>query len=206
MTENGSKARVVGISGPDGGGKGYLTGEAIARLGLVEVPMVTTRPHRGESETKVPLDKLAYDALLNEGKLVGHHENKGHFYAFRASDLAELEGDAIIELNPEYQRDFPKELAAQGIEMVGWIGLHGEPEYLRTNINDRTRKDSGADMDPEALNKKLDMANIIMERQRELANEGVMTMFKVGWDNRNTMGEEIAELIDGMLESQKVNS
>ena len=54
--------------------------------------------------------------------------------------------NAIIELNPEYQRDFPKQLAQKGIEMVGWIGLHGEPEYLRTNINDRTKKDTGQDI------------------------------------------------------------
>lgn len=194
------KPKIVAISGPDGGGKGYLTDQAIQKLGLIEVPMVTTRPHRGESETKVPLDRLAYEALLANDELVGHHENKGNFYAFRASDLTDIEQDAIIELNPAYQQDVAKELAKKDIEMVGWIGLHGEPEYLRTNINDRTKRDTGSEMDPNVLEAKIDMANTIMEKQRELADEGVMTLFKVGWDNRDTMGQEISDLISGMMD------
>ena len=82
------RSKVVAISGPDGGGKGFLTNEAISRLNkLREVPMVTTRPSRGESETKIPLDLLAYETLRADGKLAGDHENNGNFYAFRASDL-----------------------------------------------------------------------------------------------------------------------
>jgi hypothetical protein len=105
----------------------------------------------------------------------------------------------IIELNPEYQSDFPQELQAQGIEMVGWIGLHGEPEYLRANINDRSRKDTGNELDSEVLDRKLDMANTIMQRLRDMEQDGIVTLFKVGWDNRATMGDEFASLVERML-------
>ena len=135
----------------------------------------------------------------------------------REGELAGLEdaGGKVVEITEIKPRDtfwepmkdilelldFPDELAEMGIEMVGWIGLEGEPEYLATNIKDRSRKDAGRDIDPERLKKKLDMADKIMEMQRQLAQDGVMTIFKVGWHNRDTMGEEIAVLIKEMLRS-----
>lgn len=194
-----SKPKIVAISGPDGAGKGYLTDQVIQVLGLTEKAMLTTRPSRGLSETKKPVGIKEYNLLLVEGRLVGHHENKGNFYAFLADDFKDLETNGIIELNPALQPDTPKELRKRGIDFVGWIGLEAELDYLSGNIKSRTLKDTSKEVDPKVLEAKLDMAKTIMDWQNKLISEGTMTRFKVGWHNRTTMGQEICQIIANMM-------
>jgi len=195
---------VIGISGPSGAGKDYLTQVVIERLGVANPQMVTTRPHRGEGvETKICIADVDYNKHLESGELVGHHENKGFHYAYRIGDIQALAANgatgAIIELNPVYQAAVPQELAdrpeAKDVSLVRWFVLEADPEYLTHNMTARQ------EMAAEELAKRLDMARMIMEAGQQLAGRDEVVMFKVGWHNRETMADEFAKLVAESLGS-----
>lgn len=195
MTEN-MKSKVVGISGPSGAGKDYLSKQMIEKLGLERVAMVTTRPARPEGEEKNCISQDEYNKLLEDGKLVGDHENKGYRYAYNIEDLTKV-SNAIIELNPVYQSNLPEELLKWGIEFAGWIGLVGDPQYLKDNMNSRQV------MSSDEMEKRLDMANQIMGAIKKLSDEKVVTPYHVGWDNRQTMAEEVSQIAKNLIDKDQ---
>lgn len=192
MTEK-MTSKVVGISGPSGAGKDYLSKQMIEKLGLERVAMVTTRPARPEGEEKICIGQDEYNKLLEDGKLVGDHENKGFRYAYNIDDLTNV-SKAIIELNPVYQSHLPEELLKWGIEFAGWIGLVGDPQYLIDNMNSRQA------MSAEEMQKRLDMANQIMGAINKLSDEKIVTPYHVGWDNRQTMADEVAQMAKDFIQ------
>lgn len=191
MTEK-MNSKVVGISGPSGAGKDYLSKQMIDKLGLERVAMVTTRPARPEGEEKICIGQEEYNNLVEEGKLVGDHENKGFRYGYRIDDLTKV-SKAIIELNPVYQSHLPEELLKWGIDFAGWIGLVGDPQYLIDNM------DSRQVMSPDEMQKRLDMANQIMGAINKLSGENIVTSYHVGWDNRQTMADEVANIAQDLI-------
>lgn len=198
---------VIGISGPSGAGKDYLTQTVIERLGVANPQMVTTRPSRGEGvETKICIDEGVYNRHLEAGELVGHHENKGFHYAYRVSDIQSLiengASGAVIELNPVYQSAVPQELIerpeAGDVRIVRWFILEGDPEYLTANMTSRQ------DMPADELAKRLDMANMIMSAGRDLSDRDEVAMFSVGWHNRATMADDFTKLVEASLAAARV--
>lgn len=194
MTEN-MNSKVIGISGPSGAGKDYLSKQMIEKLGLERVAMVTTRPARPEGEEKICISQNEYQKLVEDGELVGDHENKGFRYGYRIKDLTSV-SKAIIELNPVYQSHLPKELLKWGIDFAGWIGLVGDPQYLIDNMNSRQV------MSEDERIKRLDMANQIMGAINKLSEENIVTPYHVGWDNRQTMADEVAQLAQKLIEEK----
>ncbi len=191
-----NEVKVIGISGPDGGGKGYLSLKAMENLGLEAVWMVTTRPPRPHGEEKICVSQDEYKQMLEGGQLVGEHVNKGNNYAYRISDFRDLSKGAILELNPVYQSELPEQMRAHGITFAGWIGLYGELDYLAANM--KSRDDS---ITEESLQNKLGMATDIMDRLKALADSGIVTMFRVGWENRDTMADEFSQVVNRLLQS-----
>lgn len=187
------RSKVVGISGPSGAGKDYLSKQMIEKLGLERVAMVTTRPARPEGEEKICISQDKYNQLVAAGKLVGDHENKGYRYGYNIDDLTKV-SKAIIELNPVYQSHLPEELLKWGIEFAGWIGLIGDPQYLIDNMNSRQA------MPPDEMQNRLDMANQIMGAINKLSEEKVVTPYHVGWDNRLTMASEVAQMAKNFIQ------
>jgi len=184
--------KFVGISGPTGAGKDYLVGNATERLGLNIVRMHTTRPRRPEgSENKIPVSEEVFMAYPAD-ELIGKHEDAGIWYAYKLEDLQNA-GATIVELNPMKQAEVPDQLRAHGMEMVAWIGLHGEDEYLMHNIGNRQ------EMSPEELATRLRLSHEFINRLKELSDEGIVTLYKVGWDNRSTMADEFTDMIDTLL-------
>lgn len=192
MTEK-MTSKVVGISGPSGAGKDYLSKQMIEKLGLERVAMVTTRPARPEGEEKICISQDEYNKLLENGKLVGDHENKGYRYGYNIEDLTKV-SKAIIELNPVYQSHLPEELLKWGIEFAGWIGLVADPKYLIDNMNSRQV------MSADEMQKRLDMANQIMGAINKLSDEKVVTPYHVGWENRQTMADEVAQMAKDFIQ------
>jgi hypothetical protein len=188
------ETRVLGVSGPDGAGKGYLTENALARHPrITEVGMLTTRPAR-EGDTKVSVSDADFDSMLSKGELVGAHRNDNGFrYAYRASDLKDR-GPTIIEINPTNQAGIVNDLARLGINMAGWIGVIGDSDYVRGNMQRRQ-----PDMGPDELERKMGMGYRIADGLKELEASGHVTIFNVGWDNRETMADDFNAIVEEVL-------
>lgn len=192
MTKEG-EIRVVGISGPTGAGKDYLSIHTREVLGLGHATMLTTRPARpAGSENKIPVSLDEFRGYKDH-ELIGKHEDAGIHYAYRIEDLKNI-GQGLLELNPVLQAHVPIEAKKYNIKMMGWIGLWGEEEYLIGNIGRRQN------MGPEELEKRLELSRGIMDRLRHLHRKGVVThLYKVGWENRETMADEFAEMVRDIL-------
>lgn len=186
-------AEVVGVSGPTGAGKDYLSIYTRKALGLKNVTMLTTRPRRPEgAENKIPIPEEEFLAIPKQ-ELVGLHNDTGIYYAYKAEHLRDL-SKGLIELNPNLQASMPEELKSHGIEMVGWIGLWGEEEYLISNIRNRQN------MGPDELETRLRLSRDIMKTLRDLHQKGTVThLYQVGWHNRETMAQEFSDMVRDLL-------
>lgn len=182
---------VFAISGPSGAGKDYLQDQLVQNLGAVRVPMVTNRPARPEGEEKICISDAEYDELEHSGQLVGSHTNDiGFKYGFRASDLAGAGHPiVVIELNPAHQTEVPEQLGALGFHFGGWFGLVATDDYIVYNMNRRQV------MDPAEQANRLRMAHIIGDAIQRLAQDGIVTPFPVGMENRPTMGADLSEMV-----------
>ena len=207
---------ILGISGADGAGKGYLTQEAVRILGehgieIFELQMISTRAPRNGEISYNSLDQLnqptgmaggkrcvsdeLFNQLLTTGRLIGDHTNYNGFrYAYLKDDFDRLalESIAIVELNPVFQSGIGIELQETGIRF-GWLGLTAQTDYLEENIRNRQPEISEED-----LNNKLRMADEIMVHLKDLESKGLLVSFQVGWNNRNTMGVDFAERVKQM--------
>lgn len=190
---------VLGISGQDGAGKGYLTEQLIARhQGEVqEVGMITTRPAR-PGDSKVAVSDTDFDAMIESGQLIGAHTNdNGYRYAYRIEDLIHSGPNVIIEINPDKQGGIVQDLARFGIKMAGWIGVLGDEDYVEGNMIRRQ-----PDMDAETRAKKMGMGRKIATALRDLEDQGIVTIFPVGWTNRETMADQFSDLVEKILFKQ----
>lgn len=209
---------VLGISGPDGAGKGYLTEQAVKILGeagieIVELQMISTRAPRDGERSYNSLNQLnettgmaggkrcvsdeLFDELLEAGRLIGDHQNTNGFrYAYLKDDFDRLDlgSIAIVELNPVFQREIGIKLQETGIRF-GWLGLTAKTDYLKTNIQNRQPSIS-----EEELTKKLRMADEIILHLQNLEGRGLLVSFPVGWNNRETMGTDFAERVKQMAQ------
>ena len=212
------EVKVLGLSGPDGAGKGYLTQNAIEILNnelgfrISEIQMISTRSPREGEQYYTNMEELSksssvlggkrcvsdelFDKLLANSSLVGDHKNDNGFrYAYLVNDFKVAKGALLIELNPVFQSRISEDLSKHGINFVSWIGLMGNIDYLRTNIKSRQ-----PDMTDEELDKKIGMAESIIETLNELRGDSKLQLFTVGWENRESMAKEFADLIKGLIE------
>lgn len=195
MTKNSkpNKSKFIGISGPPGAGKDYLSKFIVSNLKLNRVAMVTTRPARPEEE-KICINDKEYNKLLKNNLLVGHHINKGYKYAYKIYDLKAIKGPGIIELNPINQVSLKDELSKHGINFAGWVGIVGDIEYLISNMNSRQK------MPDTEITKRTDMARSIVQEIKKLHDNNIINViFKVGWHNRKSMTTEFANIIKTYL-------
>ncbi len=198
MTE---KFKIILYCGPDGAGKDYLAGKALEMLSdfLTTAAMVTTRPARDPKvETKIPIEESVFDALHSSGELLGAHLNRGHKYAYRRHDLVEAKKQgkvgALLEVNPAVQAHLVHELKNDpDLQLVGWIGLAGDQEYLAQNIKSR---DNSSD---DIIQAKLEMAQQISDAISVNHKKGLLEIFEVGWSNRATMHEEYSARVAELL-------
>jgi len=143
------RTAVIGISGPSGAGKDYLTQKAIEYFSgegiqTFNVQMVTEREHRGAVETKICVSPQEYDKLQRQGKLVGDHINKVR-YGYQTDEIEKalhnaqsVGGMVILELNPSKQKSFPAELKNKvGVDLTAWIGVETTLEQTRANMEER---------------------------------------------------------------------
>ena len=190
---------VVGVSGPTGIGKDYLQIYARERLGLHSVTQHTTRPARpAGAENKIPVPVKEYMKLYKEGLLVGHHieesATQGKLYYGYLFSSIEKAVPTTLELNPVTATHIIDELEERGIQFAGWIGLIGDEDYLISNIKNRES------MAPREIEKRMELSRAFMEVIEARANQGIIThVFKAGWHNRSTMGDEFTEIVRDVL-------
>ncbi len=192
---------IIAVSGPSGSGKDYLTNGAMkyfSEIGVetINVQMVTERPHRGEVETKICVSPTDYTNMQNNDELIGDHINKVRYgYSINqiknAIEESKKDGKLIIiELNPDKQMNFPKELKSKlGIEMTAWIGVETTPEQTEANMRER------GESEVEITNR----VNIFNEFINAMKNNPNITMCNNGPDNRTNAVNDFVKIIKSKI-------
>lgn len=192
---------VIGVTGPDGGGKDFLQEKAKESFDyyIPSISMTTNRPARDPKvETKKCLGDKEFKEMLEANELIGVHENNGYQYGYCLRDIFNAfecgEKFAFMELNAAVQAHILNEFPPE-IHMVAWIGLIGDEEYLIHNMTHR------GPVSKERLAKKIRMGHEIMDAIRRLKEKEPekMIIFNIGWHNRDTMGEEFTGIVKKLI-------
>ncbi len=192
---------VIGVTGPDGGGKDFLQEKAKENFNfhIPSIFMTTNRPPRDPKvENKTCLNSNEFKQMLEANELIGVHENNGYQYGYSLGDIVAAFGNgekfAFMELNAAKQAHILKEFPPE-INMVAWIGLLGEEEYLIHNMTNR------GPLSKERLAKKVRMGHEIMDAIKRLKEDEPekMITFNIGWHNRDTMGEKFTRVVKKLV-------
>jgi len=93
---------IVTFTGPSGSGKGYVKKAIKANLGLIEIPVYTTRQLREneDSTDRISIDSAAFAAMLAKHQLCLTNYLYGNYYGFNTKDIDRLRdgGRYVLEL------------------------------------------------------------------------------------------------------------
>jgi len=192
---------VIGISGPSGAGKDFLTVKAIQYFNEHSIPshnvqMTTERPHRGEVETKVCVSPDEYSSLQAKGALLGDHVNNVR-YGYNKADVqvaieqAKADGGLVIlELNPIEQTHFAEELKNQlGVKLTAWVGVQTTLDQTRVNMEERGET-------PDTISKRIE---IMQDFITAMENNPQISLVDNGPDNRQGSAGDFIKVVEDAI-------